>query len=550
MNFPAQIIKSVQRVGQDETLRDRTSIGPDYSRMEESDFADVVDVGEAAAVASPADAAIELLPLRVQALRGGAAKLCGQAANFALRLGFMMVLARLLSPRDFGLMAMVTVVTGFYDLFTSAGLSAATIQRAVVTNEQISTLFWINIVVGMGLSALCLFTGPILAIFFHEPRVSGITMWMSLGFLISAGGVQHIALLARQLHYVALTVIEVTSLLVSVAVGIGMALTDFGYWSLVGSTLTLTTFMTIGAWVASGWIPSMPRNDEQIRSMLSFGGIVTLNSVVVYCGYNLEKVLLGRFWGADALGIYGRAYQIINIPSANVNSAVGPVAFSLLSRLQHDPVRYKKYFLKIYSLITSLTLCITIFCALNAADIVLFILGPKWTEVTPVLQLLAPTVLVFGLINPLGWFTSSLGLQVRSLMLAFVIAPLVLTACLIGLPYGPTGVAFAYSTALSLWLVPHLAWCVHGTQMRLRDLAIAVCPSLIAGASAALFAWGAHRWIAGFSLPITRLMLEACVTFVAYYCMLLFVLGQRATYFDLISELLPLSRIRNCWVQV
>ena len=96
-------------------------------------------------------------------------------------------------------------------------------------------------------------------------------------------------------------------------------------------------------------------------------------------------------------------------------------------------------------------------------------------------QLLAPTVLVFGLINPMGWFLFSLGLQVRSLILALIIAPLVLTACFIGLPYGPTGVAFAYSTALLLWLIPHLVWCVHGTMLTPRDLAIAVGPSLIAG---------------------------------------------------------------------
>ena len=512
------------------------------------DRVDMVDVAEACAIANPADPAIESLSLKVQALRGGVAKLCGQAVNFALRIGFIMVLARLLSPRDFGLMAMVSVVTGFYDLFTSAGLSAATIQRATVTNEQISTLFWINIVVGIVLSTLCLLTAPILAMFFHEPRVAGMTAAMSLGFLFSAAGVQHIALLTRQLRYVALTVIEVTTLLISVAVGIGMALSDFGYWSLIGSALSLPIFSTIGAWLASGWTPSMPRRRVQIRSMLGFGGLITLNGIVVYCGYNLEKVLLGRFWGADALGIYGRAYQIVSIPTANILPAVGTVAFSVLSRLQHDPVRHKKYFLRLYSLVASLTLSIAIFCAVNASDIVLIFLGPKWTEATAVFKLLAPTVAVFGLLNPMGWFLSTLGLQVRSLMLAFVIAPLVLIACFIGLPFGPTGVALAYSTALSLWLIPDLLWCVHRTLMTPRDLMNAVGPSLIAGAAAALFAWGTHGRISGLSLPIARFMVGACVTFGSYYAILLFVLGQKAIYFDHARELLApaVSSIRNC----
>jgi PST family polysaccharide transporter len=476
--------------------------------------------------------------LKVKALRGSVAKLCGQGANFVLRLGFMMILARLLSPQDFGLVAMATAVTGVYELFTSAGLSSATIQRVMITDEQISTLFWINIMVGIALSLLCILTAPILAEFFHEPRVFWITVVMSVGFLINAAGVQHTALLSRQMRYVALSIIEATSLLISIAVGIAMALTGFGYWALVGSTLASTTFVTLGVWVASGWIPGAPRRDDHILSMLRFGGIVTANGLVVYCAYNLEKILLGRFWGADALGIYGRAYQIINIPTANINAAVGGVAFSALSRLQHDPIRYKRYFLKSYSLITSLTIPITIFSAMHADDIVLVVLGPQWTQAALVFQLLAPTVLVFGLINPMGWLLFSLGLQVRSLILALVIAPLVITACIIGLPYGPTGVAFAYSAALLLWLIPHLLWCVHGTMLTPKDLAIAVGPSLIAGIAAAVIAWGFNRWIADLSSPIVRLLLGGGVTFVSYYCMLLFVLGQKAMYFDLLRDLL------------
>jgi O-antigen/teichoic acid export membrane protein len=561
VDSPVEVLEVAQRIEQDGTFRKNRGMGPEFSWRERAeDLVDIVDAVEAekvrvddgeCAVPTLADTANEPVSLKVRALRGGIARLCGQAANFALRLVLMVVLARLLSPRDFGLMAMVTVVTGFFELFTSAGLSTATIQKAAVTNQQISTLFWINIVVGIVLGALCLLTAPILAKFFHEPRVFRITVVMSLGFLINAAGVQHGALLSRQLRYLTLTIIEVTALLISLAAGIGMALADFGYWALVGSALALTTAITVGVWLASGWIPGMPRWDEQIRSMLRFGGIVTINSIVVYCAYNLEKVLLGRFWGPSPLGIYGRAYQIVNLPTSNINATVGSVAFSVLSRLQHDAVRYKRYFLKSYSMIAGLTIPITIFSALHADDIVLVVLGAKWIEAGPVLQLLAPTVLVFGLINPMGWFLASLGLQVRSLILALIIAPLVLTACFIGLPYGPTGVAFAYSTALLLWLIPQLVWCVHGTMLTPKDLLIAVGPTLIAGVAAALVGWTAEHWIAGLSSPIARLMRGACVTFVSYYCMLLFVLGQKAMYFDVLRELLApiVSGIRDVWAR-
>src|SRR5262245_8416969 len=169
-NSWAEVVEVTRRFKLNETLSNCTSANlADNSSFRAHDFVDIVDAAESAAVASPADPTIESLPFKVQVLRGGAAKLCGQATNFALRLGFMMVLARLLSPRDFGLMAMVTVVTGFYDLFTSTGLSTATIQKADVSNAQLSTVFWVNIAIGIALTLLCFCTAPMLASVFHDP---------------------------------------------------------------------------------------------------------------------------------------------------------------------------------------------------------------------------------------------------------------------------------------------------------------------------------------------------------------------------------------------
>ena len=275
--------------------------------------------------------------LKVKTLRGSVAKLCGQAATFGLRLGYMIVLARLLSPQDFGLVAMVTVVTGIYELFTDAGLSSATVQRFAITNQQISTLFWINILVGIALSALCVGTAPFLAKFYHEPRLFGVTIAMAAGFVLNAGGVQHSAILQRQLRYVAVTAIELSAQLASIVVGIGMALAGFGYWALVGAAIISPAVRTAGVWIVTGWFPGPPKWETSVNSMLRFGGIITFNTLIVYIAYNFDKLLLGRVWGADALGIYGRAYQLINLPTGNINAAVGVIQFSALSRLQNDP---------------------------------------------------------------------------------------------------------------------------------------------------------------------------------------------------------------------
>jgi PST family polysaccharide transporter len=475
--------------------------------------------------------------LKVRVLRGGFARLCGQAVTFALRLVFLVVMARLLSPDDFGLVAMVTVVIGIYELFSTAGLSAATVQRLTITDQQIATLFWINMLIGTVLGLLCLATAPVLAAFYHEPRLFWVTIALAAGFLFSAAGVQHFALLQRDLRYVTLTVIEVVAQLGSIAVGIGMAVDGLGYWGLVAASVSLRAIMTACMWLTTPWIPGKPRRTAEVNSLLRFGGTITLNNLVVHIGYNLEKVLLGRFWGADALGIYGGAYQLINVPTTNLNAAVGGVAFSALSRLQGDPVRLKSYFLKGYSLVNSMTIPTTVFCMLFADEIILVVLGPKWTEAATIFRLLAPTILVFGAINPTGWLLQSVGLQGRSLRIALVIAPLVITACVIGLPYGPTGVAFAFSAAMTLWLVPHIVWCVRDTVLSPSDLFLAMSRPFLASIAAAALAFGVVSCFGQSQSPILRLLVGGGVMAFLYLWTLLFVMRQRSFYFDLFRSL-------------
>jgi PST family polysaccharide transporter len=355
--------------------------------------------------------------------------------------------------------------------------------------------------------------------------------------ILNAIGGQHFALLQRHLRYITVAIIETVALLASVAVGIGMALAGFGYWSLVGAALISPVISTVISWTATSWVPGMPNWKSGIGSMLHFGGTITLNTLVVHIAYNFEKLLLGRYWGADALGIYGRAGQLINIPTSQLNSAVGGVAFAALSRLQDDPNRLRNYFLKGYSLVVSLTVPITMFFALFAEDIILVVLGPKWMAAATVFRLLTPTVLIFGIINPLSWFAFSIGLHVRSLAIALVIAPLVITAYFIGLPYGPDGVAFAYSAAMTLWLVPHIYWCLYRTIISPGDLFRAIVRPFVSGIVAAGICYAAHYYVGQLQWPLVRLFLAGAIMGGVYLGMLMFVMGQKDFYLDLLKGL-------------
>jgi PST family polysaccharide transporter len=479
--------------------------------------------------------------LKAKTIRGGLARLCAQAANFLLRLGSLIVLARLLEPKDFGLVGMVTAFTGVLTLFRDFGLSSAAVQRASVTEEQISTLFWINLLFGSLLGLLTAAMAPAIAAFYHEPRLLGVTAVLAMGFLFNAAGIQHSVLLQREMRFTALAVIGVGSLTIGTAIAIAGAKAGYGYWALVVMTVSGPLTNTIGLWLTTGWVPGMPHRRVGIRSMMRFGGTLTLNGLIVYVASNLEKVLLGRFWGAVSIGIYGRAYQLVNIPTDNLNSAASEVGFSALSRLQDDPIRLKSYFLKGYSLLLALTLPITIACALFADDVIAVLLGPKWNDAAPIFRLLAPTILVFAIANPLGWLLSSIGLVARLLKMSLVIAPVMIVGYILALPYGPKGVAFAYSAVMTAWLVPLVIWALHGTVFSPRDILSAASWPLAASFCAAGLAFAVRLLYAQWLPPLHRLMLESTVLLVTFFGILLSVGGQRPFYFELLCELLKRS---------
>ena len=252
---------------------------------------------------------------------------------------------------------MVTIVTGLISILTNAWLSAGSVQQAC--GRRSSAFDFVLGLCGVRRS-------PVRALLRRGSRPCGVLQRTAAVFGHSAFSGSAACSPRRAFGttrfssvsyaYVALSVIEAVSLSVSTIVGVAMALGGYGYWAIVGATVVLPACNTVCLWIATRWIPGMPHRGADIRSTLGFGGLITLNILVVYVAYNLDKVLIGRFWGAEALGIYGRAYQLATIPPENINAAIGGVAFSALSRLQDNPPRFKRYFLKSYSLVMSITI--------------------------------------------------------------------------------------------------------------------------------------------------------------------------------------------------
>lgn len=474
--------------------------------------------------------------LKEKTVRGGLARIIAQGATFCLRIGSLMILARLIDPKDFGLVGMVTAFTGVLNLFRDFGLGTAAVQHETVTDEQVSNLFWLNVAFGLALALLTAALAPLIVVFYHEPRLFPLTLVMASALFFNALGVQHSAILQRDMRFTGLSVINVAAIALSSAAAIGLAEMGFGYWALVAMAVLYPLISSIGSWMLASWIPRLPRRGVGLRSMMRFGATVTLNSIVVYIAYNMEKALLGRFWGANAIGIYGRAYQLVNVPTDNLNSAAGEVAFSALSRVQHEPERLRRYFLNGYSLITSLTIPATMIAALFAKDLIAVLLGPKWLEAAPIFRLLAPTIAIFAMINPFGWLLLALGKVKRSLQIALVIAPLVIAGYLTGLPFGPKGVALGYSLSMSCWLFPHILWCIRGTAISFADVMRSLRSPVVSAAIATVSVLVLHPWLVRLGSPYLRLSVGLGTFSAVYVCTILFVMGEMKLYSMLAKE--------------
>jgi O-antigen/teichoic acid export membrane protein len=479
--------------------------------------------------------------LKRKSVRGGVVAVCAQGAKLVLQMATIMLLARLLSAEDFGLQGMATVLTGFLGIFREAGLGAATVQRLEVTHEQISTLFWINVAVGTTLATFAAALAPVLVGFYGEPRLYWIVVVSGVAFVFSGLAAQHQALILREMRFVTLAKVDLLSLAISSAVGVVMALFGWRYWSLVGMTVVASIVSAACVWLAVPWIPGLPRRKCGVLSMLHFGWMATCNSLLVFLAWNSDNILLGRVWGADALGLYGRAYQLATLPVQQLTAAVSGVAFTAFSRIQDDPDRLAKSFLRAYSLLVSLTVPIAICCPLFAEEIIRVVLGAKWMEAAPIFRLLAPTALVFALANPLSWLVMSTGRVRRALCISAATTPVVIVGIVLGLNYGPIGVAFGYSVAMALVVIPITAWSKLGTGITWADLWKATKQPLLAGLLAGAIGLIVKFTLGGMLAPIPHLLVGLALIF-GVYAWVLIAMGQKSLYVDLLAQVFARAR--------
>lgn len=410
------------------------------------------------------------------AVRGGTVTLAAQVCKFILGIGATMVLARLLTPSDFGLVAMVAAFTGFVSMFKDMGLSMATVQRNRITHDQVSTLFWVNVSISSVLLLAVAALSPAVAWFYDEPRLLGVTIVLGGAFVFGGLTVQHHAVLRRQMRFVSLAWIEIAALLAGIGVAIMLALLlppRHGYWALALRPVAVALAMMIGVWVACRWRPSAPRRGAGVRSLLAFGGHLTGFSVVNYFGRNADKALIGLRWQEAQLGLYVKAYQLLLLPIQQINAPIASVAVPTLSRLQDDPKRYRRYYLRAMNLIAFVTTPLIVTMVALSDEVIAIVLGDQWLGAGRIFRILALGALGQPISSANGWLFISQGRTKRMFIWGLISAPLFVIGFVIGLRWGAMGVAASYAVVATLLRYPGFLFAFHNSPIGLRDLVAA-----------------------------------------------------------------------------
>jgi O-antigen/teichoic acid export membrane protein len=375
-----------------------------------------------------------------RAVSGGFVTVGAQGAKFVLNFLAAAILARLLSPRDFGLVGMVLGVTALVGVFTQLGLSIATIQRETITQAQVSNLFWINVGFSGVLALISAGLAPLTAKFYHDPRVMGIMLALSFTFLLTGSTVQHQALLTRQMRFPALAVIDVTSNAIGFGLACLLAWRGFAYWALVAQQLATTGTALVMMWMTSGWRPHLPSRNSGVKPLVKFGAHLSIADFIGQFSANSDSILLGRFFGAAPLGLYTRAQVLLSRPINQVITPVNNVLIPVLSRLQHDPERYRRSYLRAYGTLALVVFSFAAMCLALARPLVLLILGPKLAGAIPLFAMFTLVAISGPLSAICSWIYESQGRGKDQLTNHTAAGIVTILSFVAGLHWGPMGV--------------------------------------------------------------------------------------------------------------
>jgi polysaccharide transporter, PST family len=409
-----------------------------------------------------------------------------QAYRAGLTFVSSVILTRLLTPADFGLIAMVSACVSLVGLMQDLGLNQATIQREHVSEAQLSALFWLSTCISLTFALILSISSPLIVWFFGDSRLSDLTL--AFAFLVFLGGLQsqHFALLCRELRFGTLAGIDMIGATASFIGGVTTAWLTSSYWSLFIATLASTVVRLGCVWFACTFRPGFPSFEGKSKDFIHFGFGVTGFNIANYFSRNADNFLIGRYYGAEQLGYYDRAYKLLLFPLSQIQAPLGGLIVPILARLQQDPIRYRTAYGETVTLFMILFQPALLFLTMFSETVFAMLFGPEWAPAAPIFRFLGFCGLHQVMTSTTGWLYLSQGRSAALLRIGVFNAVVTVASFISGLPWGALGVAKAYTMVNYLILLPVTWW--HSGNSRFvstADLVRISAPHAVATAAAA-----------------------------------------------------------------
>jgi PST family polysaccharide transporter len=444
--------------------------------------------------------------LKRDARRASVTNLAGRAIDLVVQFGVLSILARLITPADFGVFVMATSFLWVIVHFSDLGLGTAVLQQHELTEQHASAVFRINLVAGLAFAAIFFAASPLLGLFYRDPRVTHVAAVLSLAFVFSGFTAVQLALLRRALQFDVLLRAQIVASAVSSVAAVILALMGAGYWSLTARALADPLIYSIVAWSSSGWLPGRAEWDQTTKTLLRYGGYNLGFALLSSAGRQTDSILVGWRFGSVELGSYALASRLFYLPLVQVSWPLGYVMIPALSRLRDEPDRLRRWYSKLLQMVTLVVLPPMCSLAICADDVVYLVAGPQWAKAAEILRVLGPVGALQVATATIDWLMLSQGQARRSFVWEAVRTTTALACVVLGLPWGATGVAVGLAAASLLLFLPSFAYGAKGTSIRLIDVARALFPSFAVmlatvGAVYLLRAFVAQEWH-----PVLRLL--------------------------------------------
>jgi PST family polysaccharide transporter len=451
-----------------------------------------------------------------RALRGGATMVMARVVTAVIQVGSVLCLARLLTPEDYGLVAMVVALTGFAPVFVDLGTRDAVVQRAGITEAEVSALFWITVATGCACALVIAASGPLLAAFYGEPRLSAIVRVSSLTFVVFALTAQHQALLRRAAMFRQIAVLEVSANLVSAVGAVVMACAGFGYWALVTRPISMYGLAAVGTFWYCRWLPGRPTWTGGVSELVKFGLNLCGFTMTDFLARNSDRVAVGWGLGARTLGFYQNALFVYDNLLDVLVFPLHQVAVAGLSRLRHDVEALRRAWAKTLSSVTFFVMPVFGLLALTSVEVIVLLLGERWAPAGGFLSVLALRGIAHSAERTLGWLHVPAGRTDRWLRWGVLATCVQLFGLSCGLPFGQLGIVWANVVTMFVLFVPALAYAGRPFGVGVRDVIAVIGPQFAGALVAAAAGLALRAWLLAGTGPLERVVILALV-YVAVY---------------------------------